>query len=547
LDTLTGAHDFANRSTLTIQRRDNTDDSTVATTASRAPLEIHLDTATGTYTLVSNGQTVSFTDADFVGNNGSGDRNYFKEQGGKFQYLTMINPGRLGAGTKYVSGGLWQRLVTSGTRDDFEFDVFVYGFPTAARAVPVNGTASFDVDLFGVASPLGIFPRSVIGNGTVSVDFGQGLFSMSGEAGEYNNDAEYSTCCSDWRGSGYLGSSGLLSGFFSYDGRDRHDYQAMIEGGLYGPAGQEIGGTLLGGTSGGGTFTGVFAGTRLGSTISDPLSALSQGARSYPSFRGTFFGSQRSGNSFSNADTYYIPGDFGLAKFGADGSFTLPMGINDPRFADVTFTSADIVAAESGNSFTVYQLNNANGAYRLSLSKPGPANPSIQLTYSSFGSWQETRAIGDLARQTMSTWFYYGVPTASKSLPLSGSAHYDAKILGSGERYTDTERLTLSGDAKIDIDFAAMSLAGVFNAQAKTTTNQLVALPVVTFGGDLNDVYAFQSYLIDPTSRIDGSITGRLYGPSGEEIGGTFEFFTRLTPGGTVDAGYAGVIYGKRD
>ncbi len=122
LQALTGSYNFANRSTLTIQRRNSTDDSTVATSASRASLSIQFNADTGTLRpLGSNGQTVSFTGTDIAGS--SVDTDYFKQANGQNQYLTIINPS-LGGGTKYVSGGLWQRLKSTGTRDDFEFGHF---------------------------------------------------------------------------------------------------------------------------------------------------------------------------------------------------------------------------------------------------------------------------------------------------------------------------------------------------------------------------------------------------------------------------------------
>ncbi len=130
--------------------------------------------------------------------------------------------------------------------------------------------------------------------------------------------------------------------------------------------------------------------------------------------------------------------------------------------------------------------------------------------------------------------------TGTNTLARTGSAHYTATILGSGERYADAAPLTL-GTAAIDIDFAAMTLAGLFNADAKTSNGTLIDLPTLTFGGELFNTYAFQSYFIDDqTHTADGEIQGRLYGPSGK-IGGSIPFMRQVPGGTTIEAGYAGV------
>src|SRR5690606_21969848 len=203
-------------------------------------------------------------------------------------------------GTKYITAGLWQRQ----TRIDddanaFTFDSFVYGYPTTTAGVPRTGSATYDIDLFAVASPLGNFPRSVVGDGPFSLDFAQGLFAMSGEATEYNNDADYWTCCSQWNGAGYLASNGGLTGRFTYAGRDRFNYRADIVGSLFGPQGSEVGGTLLGGDGDEATFTGIFGGTRDRDGIDPILNVLGDGTRSFYTFRQYTVMTQLSGEGAS--------------------------------------------------------------------------------------------------------------------------------------------------------------------------------------------------------------------------------------------------------
>jgi hypothetical protein len=495
---------------------------------------------TNSYSVSGNGISSTFGPADFAGVDEAGDQSFSRAIDGGGERLTLLNPQRLGSGTRNVSLGLWQRR-TNGT--DFRVDVFSYGFPTPATEVPRVGSATYDIDLFGVASPIGTFPRSVIGDGTFSLDFAQGLFEMSGEAGEYNNDVDYSTCCGAWRGAGYMASGGGLNGYFIYNGRTGITYRASILGALYGPAGAEVGASLLGNDGPDWSFTGGFAGTRARAGIDVNLSVLESGERSYRSHHGFFIASQRPGGTSESGGSYF-PAAFGRVDFGADGSITPTLGINDPGFTNVTFRPTDRVAAQSDNRFDVYEVRNANGAYRLEMFRPGPGNPDITLTYSSFGQWREDRATASSERQSISTWLSYGARTIGGSLPPTGSARFNATILGSGERLTDMARLTVRGTSTIDIDFAAATISGSFKADAWTLSNEKISLPDMTFTASRN-VYSFDTALLLSEDRSDGSIRGSLYGPGGEEIGGAFEFFTRQN--GRPDAIYSGAFYGKRE
>lgn len=547
LGAASGQTNFANLATRTTQQLVMPDDTVTTTSADTIQLSFSFDAENNVYTVSGGGNTSAFGEAQFLGYDSAGDALFSRETDDGFDLLTLFNPARMGGGTQYVTAGLWQRRMPNGTASsNFEFDVFVYGFPTEPSNVPITGTATYDIHLFGVASPIGTFPRSVVGDGTFSLDFAQGLFAMSGEAGEYNNEVDYSTCCASWRGAGYLASSGGLSGNLAYDGRDRFTYQATVAGGLFGPSGSEVGGRFVGGDGDDATFTGIFAGTREGSGIDVSLHVLGEAARSFYTIQGSTAAFQAPGDDSSSGAAYYFPAENGQIEFGSDRSVTLRAGISDDRFENVTFTEADLVAARSDARFAAYEVNDAHGNYQLELFQPGSRNPEIELTYSSFGHWQETRAINDADRLTLSTWFSYGARTAGGTLPTTGTAHYTATILGSGERYTDTQRVTLSGTSSIDIDFGALRIQGTLDANALTASNETIDLPELTFGGAFES-NGFNALLESAPGHAPGSIRGSLYGPGGEEIGGSFDFATRIVEGGEVDAAYSGVFYGKRD
>lgn len=542
LGAASGSTTFTTFSTHTTQSLTAQDDVVSNTQVQRVPLTFRYDAGSKAYTVQVAGISTTFGAAQFAQANDSGDVRFTRTLDGGRESLTLFNPARVGAGTRSVNVGLWQRRTNT---TDFQFDVFAYGFTTAAAQVPRSGSATYEIDLFGVASPNGAFPRSIIGDGTFSLDFAHGLFSMAGQAGEYNNDVAYSTCCTSWTGAGRITSAGALSGNFIFDGRDRISYRSSVVGALFGPDGKEVGGSLLGNDNSDSTFSGAFAGTYLRNGIANSLSVLDTSARSYSSFLGTSSVVQRKDATSSEGAGYYFPGTFGRIDFGANGSVTPVLNINDSRYFDVTFTAADRVAALSDASFDVYKVANANGNYQLEMYRPGSGNPDVALTYSSFGHWQEDRPIADATRQTVSTWFSYGARTLYATLPPTGTARFTAKVLGSGERLADMARLTLTGTSAINIDFATSKVDGTLDVTAVTAANERVILPLMTFASEGN-AYTFDTQLYRQPGMTDGSIRASLYGPGGEEIGGSFEFFTR-SAAGAADAVYSGVLFGKRN
>lgn len=541
LGVTSGTTSYAASSVHVAQTLAEADGTVTNSSGERAGLTFSYDANNNVYSVSGSGAASTFGQAQFIGNDSSGDAHFDRGP----ESLVLFDPQRLGHGTQNISLGLWQ---TRTSDNDLHFDFFTYGFPTQAADIPLTGSATYAISLFGVVSPIGVLPRSITSTegSSFSLDFAQGLFAMSGEAVEHDTDTDNWTCCHSWRGTGRLASNGKLTGYFALQGRDDHNYQTSILGALYGPGGAEVGGSLHGVDKSGATFAGAFAGTHERDGIDISLSVLGGGARGYTSLQGLSVASQMTADATSSeAAAYYFPGAYGAVTFGADGSITPILNINNASFQNVTFQPGDRIAAQSDGRFDVYEARNANGDYRLEMFKPGPGNPEIELTYSSFGHWREDRAIGDIARQSLSTWFSYGVRPVNGSLPATGSAHFSATVLGSGERFEDMAQLTLEGTSSINIDFATTRIDGTVNAQARTAANEVIAIPTMTFDVSGNS-YIFNTSLYSVPGRSDGNIRGSLYGPGGEEIGGALEFHTRAQDL-SADATYSGVFFGKRD
>lgn len=142
--------------------------------------------------------------------------------------------------------------------------------------------------------------------------------------------------------------------------------------------------------------------------------------------------------------------------------------------------------------------------------KPTSTNPEIQLAYTSFGatSSYDTSDFG---------FFAFGIPTPSSGVPVTGSASYNALIVG---RPLDIDGI-IGGDATLQFNFGAGTLSGVFD-------------PVLQFNGvetDLgsynfvNTVFGvgsatFSGGLAHSGTNSRGAFNGRFTGPAAEELMG---------------------------
>lgn len=107
------------------------------------------------------------------------------------------------------------------------------------------------------------------------------------------------------------------------------------------------------------------------------------------------------------------------------------------------------LATSTGNDLTLGNSQTLQNAY-VTLQVPGTSFSPYK--YTSWGSWQ-----GDAPNSAniRSGIFVYGIPTAAADVPLSGSASYDAKVVGetSNGNYVD-------GRAALNFNFAAGTLTG---------------------------------------------------------------------------------------
>nr|WP_246465531.1 transferrin-binding protein-like solute binding protein [Novosphingobium jiangmenense] len=201
-----------------------------------------------------------------------------------------------------------------------------------------------------------------------------------------------------------------------------------------------------------------------------------------------------------------------------------------------TFGPGDIDATQSNSAITTYKVVSGNTTEFLSLTTTGTA--AGQTRYVGAGIWQrQVNGTGTIDGRISA--FAYGVQTPNASLPRTGAASFDVKLLGA--RTFSTNIYALGGTGKLSVDFLSGGIAGKgFYDETDVQTN-------VTARGYNWSAFALlsksaNSFLGQLTlgSAGTGELHGTFFGPNAEEVGAAFS----QNPNSDVAA--TGVIYGAR-
>ncbi|NLR37828.1 transferrin-binding protein-like solute binding protein [Novosphingobium sp. ERW19] len=201
-----------------------------------------------------------------------------------------------------------------------------------------------------------------------------------------------------------------------------------------------------------------------------------------------------------------------------------------------TFGPGDIDATQSNSAITTYKFVSGNTTEFLSLTTTGTA--AGQTRYVGAGIWQR-QVNGSTTIDGRISSFAYGVQTPNGSLPRTGAASFDVKLLGA--RTFSTNIYALGGTGKLSVDFLSGGIAGSgFYDETDVQTN-------ITARGYNWNAFALlsksaNSFLGQLTlgSAGTGELHGAFFGPNADEVGAAFS----QNPNSDVAA--TGVIYGAR-
>ncbi|HZF46735.1 MAG TPA: transferrin-binding protein-like solute binding protein, partial [Sphingomonadaceae bacterium] len=190
------------------------------------------------------------------------------------------------------------------------------------------------------------------------------------------------------------------------------------------------------------------------------------------------------------------------------------------------FSAADKVGGESNASYTVYRKQEGQTVNELRVANPGAGNPTIALTYSSYGIWTtKTPQNGTGNVEVGKSYFTYGLLTDPSIFPVTGSASYKGIILGSGKSITgEGNYYDVSGTFGANVNFATLTITGSLNPIIRNSqTSQALSLPSsLSFNGQVNA--GSSSFGMGTPSLGAGdvgiSLGGFFYGPTANEMAG---------------------------
>jgi hypothetical protein len=501
---------------------------TTSSSSAQGDLTIAYDAARGSYTVSAGARSVTFDQADEYDTGFQGETLFRKTVDGKSEHLTLTNIG-YGSNLETTSVGLgyWQSNTVSGDKQDTQFEVFVYGFPSLASAVPRTGSASYAVDVFGFATPAGKEPLSFSGSGTMGVDFANANFSIDAHVYEYFLVSGDLVSAPALRAGGELRSSGELDGTFYYE-HPGDRMSGTLNGSFFGPDADEVGGAFSGSGLPGSSVTGALTGRKAGPAPANmTLANLSANTILYGSsarLRTVLFADPGTpGQALTYPDEHG-----GLHYKFTEWDYVVPN-------SQAKFAAGDLKSSSA--TFDMYETTTQAGdIYRLSVFQPS-GNGEIELTYSTFAEFHVQLETGETSDVADRTFITAGLLTPHGTLEArTGTATYRGIAFGSAATQGATRSLSISGTSQFDIDFNTegyggwLRLTGVDVADGSAVDfGRFELIPGTGFAAE-----GFRTAFNQSNPMLASDISMRFYGPTGEELSGAFNI---NTPDGYAIAG----------
>lgn len=239
-----------------------------------------------------------------------------------------------------------------------------------------------------------------------------------------------------------------------------------------------------------------------------------------------------------------VANDFGegvsLAYDAATGGYT----VRDASAASATFLPASKSALYSDTKVTTFIQASGNVEDQLTLFNPGANNPTLKLSYVSYGAWQRSTDNGSTVNFAQQ-FFVYGIREGVNQ-PSTGSASYTTTVDGI---WSNPEGIyILAGSSSFTADFSAMTVATTLNLAGTNVTNKTAPPKSLGLFNGAGTIAALGGGFEGTLTHIgtdangnpfSGTFAGAFFGPQGQEVGYTFSLSDAA--GGTV----AGAVVGK--
>lgn len=511
-------------------------------TAPGGAITVSYDAGRNSYTLSAPGRSQTFGPGDSVPTGNSVENRFRRSSGNQSEILTLVTGTLSGVPVRrYVQLGYWQSNTVTGNRQETLFSTFSYGFPSLGSAVPRTGKASFDTDVFGLATVPGKEPTVVLGRGRFDVDFLSAVFSTETfvtETGLISGNAMTGGGLTV-RGSGSLAGDGSFAGASRVSGSE-FSISGTMAGRFFGPAAEELGASFSGVSPGGGTITGALTGARNTSFSTADLALTNLTGRT-PLFGQTAIVSSRvplvPEATFGGSLTSTV----GTVTDETGGSFTVNPGISS--LPQQTIGPADAVSGPP--AFNSFQRQQPDSLVRIDLYKVGAANAELALTFTSLARYRASSQ-NSFFRFREDAWIAYGIPTTAGLLASrTGTGTYQGVAYGSGFNSTTGQVFDVSGTSRFLVDFGTQRYTGSLNLTGRDGTGAEIAFGTFDMMAQLAAFTAESTGSISRSGTVSGEIVTQFFGPTGEEIGGRFRLVVPPSdPGGSTLIG--GVVAGRR-
>lgn len=203
--------------------------------------------------------------------------------------------------------------------------------------------------------------------------------------------------------------------------------------------------------------------------------------------------------------------------------------------AGQTFRAADRDAALSSAEADVFIRSfgdTTDSLYLTTNSEDPGTRRSPKYRYVGGGVWQRTVTTPSGIDGTIDA-FAYGIETPDIAVPKVGSAAYDVRLVGVAAFGNAT--IGARGSGTLQIDFGSGDIAGYGQIVSDKQKNWQV---IASLSSDSNGFSG--AFGMDDFDVMNGSIVGRLYGPSGEELGAAWHWTNDF-----LGTAYAGFMLGK--
>jgi len=170
-------------------------------------------------------------------------------------------------------------------------------------------------------------------------------------------------------------------------------------------------------------------------------------------------------------------------------------------------------------------------------------DPSLGWNYQSFGVWLVTTSLSSTTLGAMS----FGSPTLASNVPTSGSGAYNGR---SGGAYVDPagNLFTFSGTMNSTVNFGTQAITFNSTANQITSVSGLVVPPptnILTINTSLTYAPGSNQFSGPVTAAgqgtgLTGTLNGTFYGPTAQEMGGTFSLNAVAPSREAVVGGFGG-------